>query len=161
VTAVTAAEPAHAEAVAALAEEMDRFYGATETQPLGLRTRQVSEALFSNPPAAYALLAWDGDHLVGLAAYSFVWPAVGLTRSLFLKELYVAEAARRAGVGKLLMHSLYQTALQHACSRVEWTTDQYNADAQRFYTKIGIPVDESKLFYRLEGEQLRQAATGN
>jgi hypothetical protein len=41
------------------------------------------------------MLAWDGDDLAGFAAYSFLWPAVGLTRSLFLKELYVAEAARR------------------------------------------------------------------
>jgi hypothetical protein len=37
VTVVTPAEPAHLEAIAALAEEMDRFYGATEVEPLGLR----------------------------------------------------------------------------------------------------------------------------
>ncbi len=160
-TVVTAAEPAHAEAIAALAAEMDRFYGATATEPLDLRIRQVNEAIFTNPPAAYALLAWTDEQLVGLAAYSFLWPAIGLTRSLYLKELYVAEAARHAGVGKLLMHSLCQTAVKHACSRVEWTADQHNADAQAFYSALGVPMDKSKLFYRLEGEQLRQAPEGD
>lgn len=157
--AVAPAEPAHAEALAALAEEMDRFYGATDVEPLDVRVRQIHEAIFSTPAAAYALLAWDDDQLVGFASYSFLWPAVGLTRSLYLKELYVAQAARRNGVGKLLMRSLYEIAVKHDCSRVEWTTDQDNAEAQRFYAELDVPVNESKLFYRLEGERLRQAAT--
>jgi hypothetical protein len=42
---VTPAEPAHVEAIAALAEEMDRFYGATDVEPLDLRLRQIRQAL--------------------------------------------------------------------------------------------------------------------
>jgi hypothetical protein len=60
------------------------------TEPLEERARQVGAALFASPPAAYALLARVGRQIAGLAAYSFVWPAAGLTRSLYLKELYVA-----------------------------------------------------------------------
>jgi GNAT superfamily N-acetyltransferase len=157
VTVVTPAEPAHVEALAALAEEMDRFYGATEAGPLALRIRQINDALFSNPPAAYALVASANDRLVGFASYSFLWPAVGLTRSLYLKELYVTETARRSGRGKLLMHSLFEVAVKHECSRVEWTTDQNNADAQGFYELLGISPNASKLFYRLEGAGLREA----
>ena len=159
-TVVTPAEPAQVEAIAALAEEMDRFYGATELEPLDLRVRQINEAIFSNPPSAYALLAWDGDQLVGFAAYSFLWPAVGLTRSLYLKELYVIEAARRRGVGNLLMRSLYEIAIKHDCSRVEWTTDRGNPDAQQFYAELGVPVNEAKLFYRLEADELQAADYG-
>jgi hypothetical protein len=44
---------------------------------------------------------------------------------------------------------------------VEWTTDRENADAQRFYAELGVPVHESKLFYRIEGDELqRQAHNG-
>lgn len=134
---------------------MDRFYGATEVGPLDLRIRQINEAIFGNPPTAYALLVWDSDQLVGFAGYSFLWPAVGLTRSLYLKELYVIQAARRRGVGKLLMRSLYEIAIKHDCSRVEWTTDRDNPDAQGFYAELGVLVNESKLFYRLEADELR------
>jgi len=55
---VTLAEPVNTIAVAELAEEMDRFYGASESEPLELRIRQINEALFSDPPSAYAL--WRG-----------------------------------------------------------------------------------------------------
>jgi len=159
VTVVTPAEPAHVEALAALAEEMDRFYGATEVEPLDLRVRQINEALFSALPAAHGLLAWDDDRPVGFASYSLLWPAVGLTRSLYLKELYVTEALRRAGVGRLLMRSVFETAVKQDCSRVEWTTDQDNTDAQAFYELLGVAPNPAKLFYRLEGMQLSNASS--
>jgi ribosomal protein S18 acetylase RimI-like enzyme len=50
--------------------------------------------------------------------YSFVWPAADLTRSLYLKELHIAAACRRRGVGKLLVRSLAEVASEHGCSRV-------------------------------------------
>jgi hypothetical protein len=77
-TVIAHAEPGNAEAPANLATDMDRFYGATE--PLELRMGQISEALFHDPPSAHALLAWDNERLVDLASYSFLLPAVGLTR---------------------------------------------------------------------------------
>jgi GNAT superfamily N-acetyltransferase len=157
VIVVTPAEPAHAEAIATLAEEMDRFYGATEVEPLELRVRQINEAIFGDQPSAFALLAWDSDQLVGFAAYSFHWPAVGLTRSLFLKELYVTQTARRAGIGRQLMRALFEIAVKQDCSRVEWHTEASNSDARRFYAELGAPEFEGKVFFRMEGEALRQA----
>jgi ribosomal protein S18 acetylase RimI-like enzyme len=88
-----------------------------------------------------------------------LWPAAGLTSSLYLKELYVSESARRARVGERLMHGLFELAVRRGCSRVEWTTDQDNPSAQAFYEALGIPVATSKLFYRVQGEALREAAT--
>lgn len=155
---VAPAEPGHAEPLAELAADMSRFYGVTEVEPLEVRLRQIRESLFGDPRSAYALLAWDGGRLVGLASYSFLWPAVGLTRSIYLKDLYVAEPARHLGVGLLLMQNVFDLAVQHDCTRVEWTTDLDNPAAQRFYAQLGVPVHESKLFYRIEGNQLRRQA---
>lgn len=137
------------EAMAALLEEMDRFYGASPADPVGERVRQITEALFGDPRAAYALLAWDGERPVGFAAYSFLWPAVGMTRSLYLKELYVAGDCQRQGIGRQLMQALFDVAGKHGCSRVEWTTDQDNRDAQEFYAALGSPTCPSKIFYRV------------
>lgn len=164
-TIVVPAEPAHAEEISALVDEMDRFYGATEIAPHEIRIRQINEALFSDPVMAHAILAWNDRLLVGMATYSFLWPAVGLTKSLYLKELYVAWSARRCGIGKLLMHNVYEVAAKRNCSRVEWTADHDSVDAREFYSRIGLPVDTSKLFYRIEGERrlldaIARTATG-
>ncbi|WP_328468805.1 GNAT family N-acetyltransferase [Actinoplanes sp. NBC_00393] len=153
---VTPAEPVHAEGIVALAEEMDRFYGATDVDPLEVRLRQINDAIFAPQPTANALLAWDGGRLVGLAAYSFLWPAVGLTRSLFLKELYVVESARRSGVGEQLMRAVFAIAVKHDCSRVEWQTESTNADARAFYAKIGAPEFGGKVSYRVDDELLQR-----
>lgn len=133
-----------------LTEEMDRFYGATEFEDLELRRRRLHDALFGEIPAARALLAFDDAVAVGFATYSFLWPAVGLTRSLYLKELYVSDAQQRRGTGRSLMEALFDVARRHNCSRVEWTTDSDNSAAQAFYKTFGVEPNDSKLFYRLE-----------
>ena len=149
---VAPAEPQHLDVLAVLLEEMDRHYGSTEFEPPEQRARQIREALFGEVPAAFVLLAWDADQLVGLASYSFLWPAAGVTRSMFLKELYVARARQRQGIGTLLMDALFEVARKHGCSRVEWTTDRESTGAQRFYADLGVAVDTSKLFYRVKWE---------
>ncbi len=152
------AEPAHAEALAELAGEMVRFYGAAGADPLELRISQINQSLFGDPPSSYCLLAWDNGRLIGFAAYSFLWPAIGLTRSLYLKDLYVSGTARRKGVGQLLIQQLYEIAIRNECSRVEWTTDRDNLAARQFYVKLGVPVTESKIFYRVEADELQRHA---
>jgi GNAT superfamily N-acetyltransferase len=147
VITVSPAEPDDVAAIAGLLEDLNRFYGVPEADPPDRRRGQVAEALFGEPPSAYALLARDDDHLAGLAAYSFLWPSVGPTRLLYMKELYVPDAYRRQGVGKLLMRAIFETAAGLGCVRVEWTTDPGNTAARAFYEELRVPV-HPKVFYR-------------
>jgi len=145
------AEAADPTAIAELTAEMDRFYGIAGQEPHGDRIAQIHDAIFGDQPAAYALLAWDGERLAG---YSFLCPAVRLTRSLYLKEPYVSQSARGACIGTLLMRGLFEIAAKRGCSRVEWTTDEDNTGAQAFYEKLGAQPDSSKWFYRVQGNDL-------
>lgn len=145
---VSPAEPGDVAAIAAVLEDLNRFYGVPESGSPDQRIGRISEAIFASPPAAYVLLARDGSTVAGLAAYSFVWPSVGPTRSLYLKELYVPDAYRRQGVGVLLMKAIFETAAKLGCARVEWTTDTGNTAAQAFYARLGLPV-HPKVFYRV------------
>jgi GNAT superfamily N-acetyltransferase len=152
------AEQRDVESLAVPMEDLDRFYEATDVEPPDQRVRQIAKNLFEEPLAAYVFLAWENEQLVGMAAYSFLWPAAGVTRSLYLKELYVTEEFRRQGIGTLLMQRLCQVALEHECSRVEWTADQDNSLAEAFYEQLGMPKNQEKICYRLEGDGLRRLA---
>jgi GNAT superfamily N-acetyltransferase len=158
VVEIRPAEQRDVEALAVLMEDLDRFYGTTDVEPPAQRVRQIAENLFEEPMAAYVLLAWEDEQLVGMAAYSFLWPAAGVTRSLYLKELYVTEELRCKGIGALLMQRLCQVAVEHECSRVEWTADQDNPLAEAFYERLGMPKNQEKICYRLEGDGLRRMA---
>ena len=152
------AEEADVPALAALLEEVDRFYGVTEFGSPSRREKQIRDALFGPRPAAYALLAKDGQDLVGLASYSFLWPAAALTSSLFLKELYVRHDRQRRGIGRRLMGELFDIAARAGCSRVEWQTEDDNEQAMGFYRSLGASVLRGKVFYRLDAEDLRRLA---
>src|SRR5215470_12007777 len=115
--------------MADLFTEVDRFYGEPIMESAEAKIPHINSVLFGSPPLAYAVLAWDGTTLVGMAAYSFLWPAARTTKSLYLKELYVRQSHRRAGVGRLLMERLFKIAKDHDCSRVEWMTDEDNTEA--------------------------------
>jgi GNAT superfamily N-acetyltransferase len=142
------AVPGDETAIAALCAELDEFYGDSPPGTPSARAAQVRAALFADPPLARALLAWDGPALAGFASYSFLWPAAGLTTSLYLKELYVTAHYRRCGTGKLLMEGLYRIAASRGCSRVEWTTDTSNPGAQAFYESLSVKPLTTKIFYR-------------
>jgi GNAT superfamily N-acetyltransferase len=142
------AVPGDEAAIAALCAELDEFYGSLPEGLPAERAAQVRDVLFGDPPLAYVLVAWDSESPAGFAAYSFLWPAAGLTASLYLKELYVAEAYRRTGVGQQLMDGVYDVARRRGLSRVEWTTDTSNRDAQVFYEALGAQPLTSQVFYR-------------
>jgi GNAT superfamily N-acetyltransferase len=135
--------------IASLLEELDRFYGGTQFEPMQTRIAQITKLLFGDPPAARVLLARVDGALAGLAAYSFLWPAAGVTASLYLKELYVSGAHRRAGIGRELMTRLVQIAAERGCSRLEWTTDRDNDLARHFYKTLHFQTMPSKIFYRI------------
>lgn len=138
-------------ALVGLLEELDRFYGVTEFPPLKEREQQVGALLFGLMPAAHVLLAEDGADVVGLASYSRLWPAVGVTASLYLKELYVRKTHRRQGLGRRFMREICRIAHDSGCSRVEWATDRDNLEAQAFYRQLGAPAVTAKIMYRLDG----------
>lgn len=151
-TVLRPARTADTEAVASLLDEMERHYGGVSTDPIEVRIAQIDNALFGPTATSRAILAWDAASLVGMTSYSFLWPAAGLTRSLYMKELYVADSCRRAGVDKILeerlMDELFSIARDNDCSRVEWAADVDDTPALNFYDKLGFKPSPAQIFYR-------------
>jgi GNAT superfamily N-acetyltransferase len=156
VAAISRVTQADVPALADLMEELDRHYGATDFEPRADRERQIRAALGGPTSVAHVLLAREGADVIGMASYSFLWPAAGLTSSLFLKELYVRKDQQRKGIGRQLMQELCRIALRAGCSRLEWHTEDTNETARRFYEALGAPILPGKLLYRLDGEALRR-----
>lgn len=142
-------QPHETDAFLSLADEMDRFYGLDELDHVE-RTARTQQALFENPPKAYAIAAWQGERAVGLATYSFMWPAEDLTTSLYLKELYVAQYERQKGIGRALVGAVCTVAQSQQCTRVELSTERTNFTARQFYARLGLPENTMQTVrYRL------------
>lgn len=132
--------------ISVLLGETEEYYGGTNE---AADEQQIRAALFTDRPAATVLLAEKDGQIVGLASFSRLWPAAGADVSMYLKELFVVEAARRSGVGQVLLDAVKAAAVEAGCRRLEWTGDTDNPVALGFYKKLGVPVNDGKVFYRL------------
>ena len=148
--AITPARPVDVLAILRLMREMDAYYGDVSSDSDEVRSAQIGQHIYGATPSATAILARDGEDVIGLATYSFVWPAHGTTRSLYLKEMYVLPQWRGKQVGRHLMAAVEKIARDSGCSRLEFTTDRSNLDAQAFYARLGHVPHDAKLFYRKE-----------
>ena len=145
--------PADHPALAAVFVEIQAHY-AVPCPPLGA----ILAGLADRPQGTDILIAERDGAILGFAAFAAVYPGPGLNPGLFMKELYVAAAARGTGAGRSLMQTLAREALARGLSRIDWTADAYDARLVGFYESLGGTAQPKKLFFRLTGDALAQAA---
>lgn len=121
---------------------------------------EIRAGLANRPAGAELLVAEQGGALVGFAAFSAIYPGPGLRPGCFLKEIYVAEAARGLGAGKALLAELARLALARGLGRIDWTAARDNERLLRFYEGLGATQQPEKVFFRLTGEGLARLAEG-
>lgn len=62
-------------------------------------------------------------------------------KMLYLDDLFVLEKYRGCGIGKSLIHDLFNTAKIQDCQIVKWQVLDWNTDAIGFYKKIGMQIE--------------------
>jgi ribosomal protein S18 acetylase RimI-like enzyme len=70
------------------------------------------------------------------------------------------KVARGQGVGRALMGFLARLAVQRGCVRFDWTAETDNPEALAFYDRLGAGRVAEKVYYRFDGDRLRQLAAG-
>ena len=140
-------------ALAALMVEMQGHY-AVPCPPV----EEIIAGLESLPAGVDILVAVGGEAVLGFASACNLYPGPGLKSGFFLKEIYVADAARGAGLGRALMQALAALAIERGHKRLDWTADADNPALLRFYENLGAVAQPKKVFYRLTGGALAELA---
>jgi GNAT superfamily N-acetyltransferase len=125
----------------------------------------LEDALFGPRPSAESLIAeartseraWQP---AGFALFHSTFSTWECRPGIWLEDLYIPPAGRRAGVGGALLEHLAKLAMDRGHARLEWAALDWNTPALDFYVKIGAArLDEWKV-HRLEGEALARVAAG-
>ena len=114
------------------------------------------------PPDFYALVAEAPSVLPGLAGmlvYYLIPFTFRARPTLHIKELFVADAARRLGVGEALMRAAAAAALEHDCATIQWQVAEWNTSAQQFYERLGAQAAREWVTFALSESALRALAT--
>jgi GNAT superfamily N-acetyltransferase len=101
---------------------------------------------------------WDGK----LAGYVIYFPFYSSFQGpgLFLEDIYVREEFRGKGIGKLLMAEVAAIALREGLGAMRWEVLDWNLPAIGFYKKLGAELFDDWKEMILDGDALRQLATG-
>ena len=123
--------------LAAHFSEMQAHYGQPVSDAVALKA-----AALACKPAVHmfdprVLVAVDGDAVVGSIVMNVTFPATELSLSLYIRDLYVAKAARRHGVGQMLVKAATSLRASEGFSALEWTTDSANPAARQLYESCG------------------------
>lgn len=154
------ATPADVPVLHALIRELAEYEGAPDE---ARATReQLHTALFGPEPAAYALMALDGEPVGGEAVGFALWFRNFSTWTgspgLYLEDLYVRPAARGRGYGGALLAALAAICVERGWPRFEWSVLDWNEKALAVYRSVGaLPQDEWTV-QRLTGPALAALA---
>lgn len=104
-----------------------------------------------------ALIALVDDRPAGFALFFPNFSTWQGRPGLFLEDLFVAEWARKHGVGRRLMSRLAAIALERGWARFDLSVLHWNP-ARQFYHRLGMRHLEEWLPYRIDGVALTALA---
>jgi len=153
---IRAAVPADVPAIVGLIRELAEF---EQLSHLVKVTPQTLEPhLFGARPVAEALVVELEQQVVAFALFFTNFSTFLGQPGLYLEDLYVQPAHRRAGIGRALLRRLAALAVQRQYGRFEWSVLDWNQDAISFYTSMGATVMTDWRICRVAGESLTALA---
>lgn len=113
------------------------FYGRSGATSLPEEiTRTTWDRFFDAAEPVHALVAEEQGGVVGLVHYLYHRSTTRLRDVCYLQDLFTAPSLRGRGVGRRLIHAVYDAARAAGCSRVYWQTQESNQAGRALYDKV-------------------------
>jgi len=118
----------------------------------------MRRALFSERPAAEALIAELGDQTAGYALFYPTFSTFLAIQGVWLEDLFVRPSCRRNGVGSALLAAVAARTRERGGQRLEWSALDWNELALDFYEGLGARRMDEWITHRLIGSKLEELA---
>jgi GNAT superfamily N-acetyltransferase len=109
--------------------------------------RNLGRFVFSDTPRAWCVIVEIEGALAGYATYSLEFSTWRAAEFVHMDCLFVRASHRDRGLGSQLMQAVIDAARERG-TWLEWQTPSWNADAIRFYDRLGATRSD-KVRYRL------------
>ena len=109
----------------------------------------LKKHLFRHGAKIQALVACQGETVVGYAFYYFSVGTFSGQWILHLEDIYTQPSVRGQRLGRQLFEALRDEAKKHDCQELDWHVLKWNTDAIRFYDRLGAQLDTEWVRYRL------------
>jgi len=118
-------------------DEYNQFYGRHGKNSLPENISQATwERFFSPDEPVHAFVAVQNDLLIGIVHFLFHRSTTRLTDVCYLQDLFTSDESRGRGVGRQLIHAVYDAARAAGSTRVYWQTQATNSAGRALYDKV-------------------------
>lgn len=126
-----------------LIKELAKFEKAPEQVKMTLE--KLTEDGFGEHPLYCFIVAESQQHgVMGMALYYYRY-STWKGKFLYLEDIVVNESYRSKGIGNALMQRLKEIAKTENCTGLTWQVLDWNADAIRFYERLGASISNEWL----------------
>ena len=113
------------------------FYGRSGATSLPEQiTQSTWERFFDPAEPVHAFVAEEEGTVVGLVHYLYHRSTTRLHDICYLQDLFTEPRLRGLGIGRLLIHAVYDVARAAGCTRVYWQTQVTNQAGRALYDKV-------------------------
>lgn len=113
------------------------FYGRKDETALAPEITEVTWQRFFDPTEpVFALVAEIDGQLLGLTHYLYHRSTTRIELTCYLQDLFTDPVARGQGVGRALIHGVYEQAKAAGIKRVYWQTHTSNSAGRLLYDKV-------------------------
>lgn len=130
------------------------------TNELHATEELLHDALFGPRPVADALIAEHAEsrQAIGYAVFFTTFSTFLAKQGIWLEDLFVRPAHRRAGVGRALLAAVASELRARGGERLEWSALDWNEPALGFYRGLGASTLGEWIGHRLVGDDLARLA---
>ncbi len=126
------------------------------THLLQVTPEKLRPHLFGEKPVAEALVAESEGVVVAFALFFTNFSTFLAQPGLYLEDLFVTPAERGRGIGEAMLTRLAKLAVERGYGRFEWSVLDWNANAIRFYERMGATVLPDWRICRIAGDALQK-----
>ncbi len=113
----------------------------------------IRKSIFEKKQAEVVIAEVDG-HPIGFMLYFFSYSTFWGRANLYLEDLFIDEAYRHQGYGKLMFKALAKIAVKNECKRIDWMCLDWNQKSIEFYQSLGAKPLDDWITFRLEDQEI-------
>jgi len=115
-------------------------------------------ALFGDGKVAEAIVALDGETVIGYAIFFPYFATFRGQRGIYLEDIYLTTRSRGRGVGEMMLKYIAKIAKQRGFERIDFQVLEWNAPAIGFYERLGADRNDDERHFKFAGEAFETLA---
>jgi len=125
---------------------------------LEVTEERLEIALFGDGKVAEAIVALDGETVIGYAVFFPYFATFRGQRGIYLEDIFITKRMRGRGVGEMMLKYIAKIAKERGFERIDFQVLEWNAPAIGFYGRLGAERNDDERHFKFSDEAFENLA---